>query len=51
MKIVCNEGNRQVGRNIEFYSLGAISAVGYRVNSEKVTRFRQWTTKTLKECA
>ncbi len=34
---------------IAFYSLDAIIAVGYRVNSKQATRFRQWATATLKE--
>lgn len=36
-------------RNIEFYNLDAIIAVGYRVNSKKATQFRIWATKVLKE--
>jgi len=32
-----------------FYNLDAIISVGYRVNSLKATRFRQWATKILKE--
>lgn len=47
--IVQNEGSRQVTRNINFYNLDAIIAVGYRVNSKKATKFRQWATKILKE--
>lgn len=31
----------------KFYSLDAIIAVGYRINSEKATQFRQWATKVL----
>jgi len=47
--IVQQEGNRKVTRSVKCYNLDAIIAVGYRVNSKKATRFRQWATKTLKE--
>jgi hypothetical protein len=46
--VVQNEGGREVSRNIIFYSLEAIIAVGYRVNSERGTQFRQWATGILK---
>ncbi len=35
--------------SVLFYNLNAIIAVGYRVNSYKATRFRQWATRILKE--
>ena len=35
--------------NTQYYNLDAIIAVGYRVNSMKATKFRQWATSTLKE--
>lgn len=46
-RIVQNEGTRQVTREVTFYPLDAIIAVGYRVNSEQATRFRKWATKVL----
>ena len=49
IRIVQKEGNRKVNREIEFYSLDAIIAVGYRVNSYEETQFRIWATNTLKE--
>jgi hypothetical protein len=48
-EIVQIEGGREVSRLVDFYNLDAIIAVGYRVNSKKATRFRQWATKTLHE--
>ena len=49
MEIVQKEGNREVKRNIEHYNLDMIISVGYRVNSTKATKFRQWATSVLKE--
>jgi hypothetical protein len=49
MEMVQNEGGRQVARDVEFYNLDAVIAVGYRVNSVKATHFRIWATNTLRE--
>src|SRR6185369_16521777 len=48
-RIVQKEGNRNVEREVDFYSLDTIIAVGYRVNSYQATQFRIWATKILKE--
>lgn len=48
-RIVQKEGNREVSREVAFYNLDAIIAVGYRVNSRRATQFRIWATNVLKE--
>ncbi len=50
-RIVQQEGNRTINRDVEFYNLDAIISVGYRVNSVRATQFRQWATQVLKEYA
>ena len=49
IRVVQKEGERAVTREIDFYNLDAIIAVGYRVNSYEATQFRIWATQTLKE--
>jgi hypothetical protein len=49
METVQIEGGHQTSREIEFYNLDAVIAVGYRVNSVKATHFRIWATNTLRE--
>ena len=46
---VQREGTREVQREVKYYNLDVIIAVGYRVNSKKATQFRIWATKILKE--
>jgi hypothetical protein len=48
-RIVQTEGQRQVTRLVDHYSLDAILAVGYRVRSAQGTAFRQWATARLGE--
>lgn len=45
---VQTEGNRQVTRRVKHYNLDAIISVGYRVNSKRGVRFRQWATGVLR---
>ncbi|MGN0333814.1 MAG: RhuM family protein [Lachnospiraceae bacterium] len=43
------EGEREVERNIEFYSLDVIISVGYRVKSKRGVEFRRWANSVLKQ--
>lgn len=49
IRAVQKEGNRNVTRDVVFYNLDIIIAVGYRVNSKRATQFRIWATKVLRE--
>lgn len=49
ISVVQKEGKRDVKRKTKFYNLDAIISVGYRVNSQKATKFRIWATGILKE--
>ena len=46
--IVQKEGNREVIRQVEFYSLDVILSVGYRVKSSRGIEFRRWANQVLK---
>lgn len=43
------EGEREVERNIEYYSLAVIISVGYRVKSKRGVEFRRWANSVLKQ--
>ncbi len=47
--LVQNEGGRDVARDMKFYNLDMILAIGYRVRSNVGMQFRNWTSKILKE--
>ena len=49
IRIVQIEGGRQVSRPVDIHNLDMIISLGYRVNSLRATRFRQWATRVLKE--
>lgn len=49
IRTVQTEGNREVTRELDYYNLDMIIALGYRINSKIATRFRQWATARLKE--
>ena len=46
---VQTEGNRMVTRTIPYFNLDMIISVGYRVNSKRGVKFRQWANKVLKD--
>lgn len=48
-RIVQTEGKRDVEREVSFYNLEMILAIGYRVRSHRGTQFRQWATERLTE--
>lgn len=48
-RIVQTEGKREVEREVSFYNLEMIIAIGYRVRSHRGTQFRQWATERLNE--
>jgi hypothetical protein len=49
IRVVRNEGSRQVNREIMFFNLDMVISVGYRVNSIKATQFRKFATRILHE--
>ena len=48
-RVVRKEGNRNVRRTIDYYNLDMIISVGYKVNSKRGVKFRQWATQVLKD--
>ncbi|MBP1970161.1 hypothetical protein J2Z83_002279 [Virgibacillus natechei] len=48
-RIVQTEGKREIEREVSFYNLEMIIAIGYRVRSHRGTQFRQWATDRLNE--
>jgi death-on-curing family protein len=49
MELVQMEAGRKITRQVDYYNLEMIISVGYRVNTVKGTKFRQWATRTLKQ--
>ena len=46
---VQKEGQRTVRRSIPYFNLDMIISVGYRVNSKRGVKFRQWANRVLKQ--
>jgi hypothetical protein len=47
--IVQTEGNREVRREVEHYSLQAIIAVGFKIENERAVQFRKWANQIVKD--
>ena len=48
-RIVQNEGNRQVSREVNHYNLQMIIAIGFKVNNERAVQFRKWANQIVKD--
>lgn len=48
-RIVQNEGNRKVSRDVSHYNLQMIIAVGFKVNNERAVQFRKWANQIVKD--
>jgi death-on-curing family protein len=49
MELVQIEAGREVKRKVDYYNLEVVISVGYRINTVRGTKFRQWATQTLKQ--
>lgn len=49
-RIVQEEGNREVNRDLKHYNLQMIIAVGFKVNNERAVQFRKWANGIVKDC-
>ena len=47
--IVQTEGNREIQREVEHYSLQAIIAVGFKIENERAVQFRKWANQIVKD--
>lgn len=48
-RIVQEEGNREVSRNVAHYNLQMIIAIGFKVDNEKAIQFRKWANQIVKD--
>ena len=49
LRIVQNEGDRQVTRSVNHYNLQMIIAVGFKVNNQRAVRFRVWANQIVEQ--